>query len=51
MKLAGAEIGPERPLFLIAGPCVVEDAALNVVVPTRRGSPAPGAPLVSDGPT
>lgn len=30
MKLAGAEIGPERPLFLIAGPCVVEDAALTL---------------------
>ena len=30
MKLAGAEIGPDRPLFLIAGPCVVEDAALTI---------------------
>ncbi|MBX3704491.1 MAG: 3-deoxy-8-phosphooctulonate synthase [Steroidobacteraceae bacterium] len=30
MKLAGAEIGPDRPLFLIAGPCVVEDAALTL---------------------
>jgi len=30
VKLAGAEIGPERPLFLIAGPCVVEDAALTL---------------------
>ena len=29
MKLAGQEIGPDRPLFLIAGPCVVEDAALT----------------------
>ena len=29
MKLAGKEIGPDRPLFLIAGPCVVEDAALT----------------------
>ncbi len=30
MKLAGAEIGADRPLFLIAGPCVVEDAALTL---------------------
>ena len=29
MRLAGHEIGPDRPLFLIAGPCVVEDAALT----------------------
>ena len=29
MRLAGQEIGPDRPLFLIAGPCVVEDAALT----------------------
>ncbi len=30
MKLAGAPIGPDQPLFLIAGPCVVEDAALTL---------------------
>ena len=35
MKLAGAEIGPERPLFLIAGPCVVEDAALTLDIAGR----------------
>jgi 2-dehydro-3-deoxyphosphooctonate aldolase (KDO 8-P synthase) len=29
VKLAGSEIGPDRPLFLIAGPCVVEDAGLT----------------------
>jgi 2-dehydro-3-deoxyphosphooctonate aldolase (KDO 8-P synthase) len=28
MKLAGAEIGNNRPLFLIAGPCVIESAGL-----------------------
>jgi 2-dehydro-3-deoxyphosphooctonate aldolase (KDO 8-P synthase) len=28
MKLAGAEIGNNRPLFLIAGPCVIESEAL-----------------------
>jgi 2-dehydro-3-deoxyphosphooctonate aldolase (KDO 8-P synthase) len=32
MKLAGATIGAGRPLFLIAGPCVVEDAALTLDV-------------------
>ncbi|HEY7739443.1 MAG TPA: 3-deoxy-8-phosphooctulonate synthase [Steroidobacteraceae bacterium] len=35
MKLAGAEIGPQRPLFLIAGPCVVEDAALTLDIAGR----------------
>ena len=28
MKLAGADIGNEQPLFLIAGPCVIESQAL-----------------------
>jgi len=28
MKLAGFEVGLERPLFLIAGPCVIESEAL-----------------------
>ncbi|MGQ0429591.1 MAG: 3-deoxy-8-phosphooctulonate synthase [Gammaproteobacteria bacterium] len=32
MKLAGAEIGPDRPLFLIAGPCVVEDPGLTLAI-------------------
>jgi len=35
VKLAGADIGPDRPLFLIAGPCVVEDAALTIDVAGR----------------
>ena len=35
MKLAGAEIGPDRPLFLIAGPCVIESAALTLEVAGR----------------
>jgi len=30
MKLAGASIGARQPLFLIAGPCVVEDAGLTL---------------------
>jgi 2-dehydro-3-deoxyphosphooctonate aldolase (KDO 8-P synthase) len=29
VRLAGAEIGPDRPLFLIAGPCVVESPQLT----------------------
>jgi len=32
VKLAGAKIGAGQPLFLIAGPCVVEDAALTLDV-------------------
>jgi 2-dehydro-3-deoxyphosphooctonate aldolase (KDO 8-P synthase) len=32
MKLAGVEVGAERPLFLIAGPCVVETEMLAVEV-------------------
>jgi 2-dehydro-3-deoxyphosphooctonate aldolase (KDO 8-P synthase) len=28
MKLAGFEVGPDRPFFLIAGPCVIESATL-----------------------
>ena len=35
MKLAGAEIGAERPFFLIAGPCVVESAQLTFDVAGR----------------
>jgi 2-dehydro-3-deoxyphosphooctonate aldolase (KDO 8-P synthase) len=30
MKLLGHEVGPDRPLFLIAGPCVVESETLAV---------------------
>ena len=28
MRLAGFEVGLDRPLFLIAGPCVIESEAL-----------------------
>jgi 2-dehydro-3-deoxyphosphooctonate aldolase (KDO 8-P synthase) len=28
MRLCGFEVGPERPLFLIAGPCVIESRGL-----------------------
>ena len=30
MRLCGFEVGLERPLFLIAGPCVVESRELQV---------------------
>ena len=30
MKLCGHEVGLERPLFLIAGPCVVESLQLQI---------------------
>jgi 2-dehydro-3-deoxyphosphooctonate aldolase (KDO 8-P synthase) len=32
MKLCGFDVGLDRPLFLIAGPCVVESAALQIDV-------------------
>ncbi|HEU4517763.1 MAG TPA: 3-deoxy-8-phosphooctulonate synthase [Steroidobacteraceae bacterium] len=32
MKIAGSEIGHDRPLFLIAGPCVVESPQLTLDV-------------------
>jgi len=32
MKLCGHEVGLERPLFLIAGPCVVESRELQIDV-------------------
>ena len=35
MKLAGADIGADRPLFLIAGTCVVESAQLTFDVDGR----------------
>jgi 2-dehydro-3-deoxyphosphooctonate aldolase (KDO 8-P synthase) len=35
MKLASFEVGPERPFFLIAGPCVIESEALVVDVAGR----------------
>src|SRR5439155_22921089 len=32
MKLCGFEVGLDRPLFLIAGPCVVESEQLQIDV-------------------
>src|SRR5271163_3697643 len=35
MKLASFEVGPDRPFFLIAGPCVIESAGLVIDVAGR----------------
>jgi 2-dehydro-3-deoxyphosphooctonate aldolase (KDO 8-P synthase) len=35
MKLTSFEVGPERPLFLIAGPCVIESEQLVIDVAGR----------------
>jgi 2-dehydro-3-deoxyphosphooctonate aldolase (KDO 8-P synthase) len=35
MRLAGAEIGIDRPLFLIAGPCVIESESLTFEIAER----------------
>jgi 2-dehydro-3-deoxyphosphooctonate aldolase (KDO 8-P synthase) len=35
MKLCGFEVGPERPFFLIAGPCVIESETLVMEVAGR----------------
>ena len=48
MKLAGYEVGIDRPLFLIAGPCVVESEALvqEVAGTLREITTALGMPLI-----
>jgi len=35
MKLCGFEVGPDRPFFLIAGPCVIESEALVMEIAGR----------------
>ena len=35
MKLCGFEVGPDRPFFLIAGPCVIESEALVLEIAGR----------------
>ena len=35
MRLGSFEVGPDRPLFLIAGPCVIESEALVIEVAGR----------------
>lgn len=48
MKLCGFEAGPDRPLFLIAGPCVVESLELQLETATRLKAicAALGVPLI-----
>jgi len=48
VKLAGATVGPQRPLFLIAGPCVVESAqlTLDIAGQLREITAALGMPFV-----
>ena len=48
MRLAGAEVGNHRPLFLIAGPCVIESASLVEEIAGRLQeiTVALGVPLV-----
>ena len=48
MKLAGASIGAGQPLFLIAGPCVVESAGLTLDIAGRlkEVTAALGVPFV-----
>jgi 2-dehydro-3-deoxyphosphooctonate aldolase (KDO 8-P synthase) len=48
MKLAGYEVGIDRPLFLIAGPCVVESEALvqEVAGKLKEITAALGMPLI-----
>jgi 2-dehydro-3-deoxyphosphooctonate aldolase (KDO 8-P synthase) len=48
VRLAGAEIGPGRPLFLIAGPCVVESPQLtqDVAGELKEITAALGIPFV-----
>jgi 2-dehydro-3-deoxyphosphooctonate aldolase (KDO 8-P synthase) len=48
MKLAGFEVGIDRPLFLIAGPCVIESEALvqEVAGTLREITSALNIPLV-----
>jgi 2-dehydro-3-deoxyphosphooctonate aldolase (KDO 8-P synthase) len=48
MKLAGFEVGIDRPLFLIAGPCVIESEALvqEVAGALKEITAALGMPLI-----
>jgi 2-dehydro-3-deoxyphosphooctonate aldolase (KDO 8-P synthase) len=45
VKLAGFEVGLDRPLFLIAGPCVIESEQMAIDTAGRlKRSPALGVP-------
>ena len=43
MKLCGFDVGLDRPLFLIAGPCVVESRQLQIDVAGRAEGDLRGA--------
>ena len=48
MNLCGFEVGPDRPLFLIAGPCVVEsrEMAMETVTALKELTAALGIPFI-----
>ncbi len=48
MKLAGVEVGADRPFFLIAGPCVIESPALTeeIAIRMRDMTAALGIPYI-----
>jgi 2-dehydro-3-deoxyphosphooctonate aldolase (KDO 8-P synthase) len=48
MRLAGFEAGPDRPLFLIAGPCVVEGEGITLEIAGRLAeiTSALGVPFI-----
>ena len=46
MRLAGFEVGANKPLFLIAGPCVIESEALVMSTAERlKAMPPPPRPI------
>ena len=48
MKLCGFEVGLDRPLFLIAGPCVAESRDLEALKAVGlSATPADGMPQVA----
>ena len=48
MKLCGYDVGPDRPMFLIAGPCVVEsrDMALDTATALKELTASLGIPFI-----
>ncbi len=48
MRLCGYEVGPDRPFFLIAGPCVIESESLVLEVAGRMSELTPKRGLTPD---
>ncbi len=48
MDLCGFEVGPDRPLFLIAGPCALESEslALEIAEALKGISERTGVPVI-----